>query len=228
MTTAIDYMLRHIEFVGMNDMFIPYQYGSIMDWLSQMVTLITVLATSGPQFTQAYLWAPSLFLYCGQSLDIRSVLAELPETWSYRAREYNVANFGDSVSVIRVCIELSMCTTLMYSEPTKTYCPSTSLDCGFGKYVNKSYNDELVTPAIPLPQNILLSLEDEFSYPHYLSLRVDGSEAADDSCRRSIILHLDYPAAEPVVEGYALPYGKRFGIPFCSKEGSCESSFYRH
>ena len=92
------------------------------------------------------------------------MLVELPETWIYRAREYNAANFGDNVSAIRVCIELSMCTTLLYSEPTKTNCPSTSLECGFGKYVIESYNDELVTLAIPLPQNILSHLEDESSH----------------------------------------------------------------
>ena len=53
MTTAIDSMLHQIDFVGMDTMFIPYQCGYIMDWLSQMVPLIMVLATSGPRFTQA-------------------------------------------------------------------------------------------------------------------------------------------------------------------------------
>ena len=53
MTAAINSMLHQINFVGMDAMFIPYQCGSIMDWLSQMVPLITVLATSGPRFTQA-------------------------------------------------------------------------------------------------------------------------------------------------------------------------------
>ena len=138
MTKAIDSMLHHIKFMGMDTMLIPYQCGFIMDWLSQMVPLITVLDTSGPQFTHAYLWTPSPFIYCGLSPDIRSVLAELPETWSYRAREYNAANFEDSVSAIRVCIELSICTTILYSEPTKTNFTSTSLDCGFEKYVNES------------------------------------------------------------------------------------------
>ena len=54
-------------------------------------------------------------------------------------------------------------------------------------------------------------------------MSIDGAGAADDLCGRSIILHPDYSAAEIVVVGYALPYGRRFGIPFCSKEGSCKS-----
>ena len=223
MTTVIDSMLHHIDFMGMDAIFIPYQCGSMMDWLSQTVPLITVLDASGPRFIQVYLWAPISFLYCGLSQDIRSVHAELPETWSYRVREYNVANFRDKVSAIKVCIELSMCTNVLYSESTKTNCSSTSLDCGFGKYVNDSYNDELVKPAIPFLQNVLSSLEDESSHPHYLPLRIDRAGAADDSCRYSIILHPDYPADEPVVVGYALPYGRWFGIPFFSKDGSCKS-----
>ena len=150
MTKAIASMLHHIYFMGMETMFIHYQCGFIMDWLSQMVPLIAVLDTSGPQFIHAYLWNPSPFIYCDLSPDIRSVLAELTETWNYRAREYNAANFEDIVSAIRVCIELSICATVLYSEPTKTNFPSTSLDCGFEKYVNEYYNDELVTPSIPL------------------------------------------------------------------------------
>ena len=86
------------------------------------------------------------------------------------------------MSAIRVYIELSMCKTVLYSEPTKTNCLSTFLSCGLGKYMNESYNDELVTPAISLPQNIHSSLEDESSHPHYFSLRIDGAGSADDSC----------------------------------------------
>ena len=222
MTSSISFGLKYIDAVGMDTMFIHYQYGSIMDWLSKMLTLVTILDTSYSRFTLAFMWVPSPFLCSHLPLVIRSVLSELPQSWCYCAKEYNAAIFGCSVSDVRVCIYISVCTNVLYSKLANTVCPSTCLDCGFEKYVNASYGDGLVTPTVPFPLNTLSFLEEKPPHSYYLPLRMYATRIVDNSCQQSSIFYPEYPSFEPTVVGYSLPYGKWFGIPFYSTNGTCK------
>lgn len=60
LSSYIPSMLHTIDFVGMDALFIPYKNGSILDWLPNMLSMVTCLQTSLDGFIQAYLWVPHL------------------------------------------------------------------------------------------------------------------------------------------------------------------------
>ena len=164
--------------------------------------------------------APSPFLIDPFSTSICSMLSKLSSIWSYCTRVYNAANFGDNVSAVRMWIQITKCTILYQPEASCGILSSISLDDGYGKYINDSYNDELVIPTVPLPPDTIQPIDSVPFHPHYLPQTIDEAEVASRYCPSSRILHPDYPAANPMLKDSSLQFGKRFGIPFCWKDGS--------
>ena len=106
-----------------------------------------------------------------------------------------------------MCIQIVACSGVPEDSHTNVIDQPTSPGCGFGCYINPLYDDGVVPATILVSEEFVASLETNHDYPLYLPLTLnpDGSTSA--------ILHLNFPAAESLLSGYAHPYGRLFGIP---------------
>ena len=164
------------------------------------------------------MWAPRQFIPLQLSLAITSVLASLPPSWSYSAIEYDSTHFGDGVAAARVCIQFvarsSMPDVSCHSPMDRPH----STRYSFGCFIYPSYDDDVATTTLPVSDEIISSLECNHHHPpdFPLTLNPDGYASA--------ILHPYFLAAEPLLSGYAHPYGQRFGIPLEIRTGWCKST----
>ena len=79
------------------------------------------------------------------------------------------------------------------------------------------YDNDVTTATLPVSDEIIPLLESNHHHPSdsSLALNPDGSASA--------ILHPNFLAAEPLLSGYAHPYGKRFGISLEIRTKWCKS-----
>ena len=67
--------LSEMNIIGMDDILIPYQCGSILEWLSSFISTMLKLVSMDIKLSQAYLWAPCEFIPLQLSPAINAILA---------------------------------------------------------------------------------------------------------------------------------------------------------
>ena len=69
---------------------------------------------------------------------------------------------------------------MLYSELVNINGPSSSVECGFGKYINPSYDNVLAIATVPLSMNTLSSPEENHPHPYHFPLRMNKAGPTSD------------------------------------------------
>ena len=185
----------------MDGMFIPYVNGNFITWLIDMLSRISVMSSARPSFSVATLWAPSHYY----TNDNDVFFTFLPPSWSYRVENFNSAIFGDKVHALRTCITLLRKGTFNDADCTLGTTVSPELDMGYGAIIQPSYNNVLDSYTIDLNVDILDPSITRHITSSHMCVTVAHVSKQNSSISGSLVLYLDFPAAESCVLSHHLP-----------------------
>ena len=214
------YTTQHSHHTHVIDLcFIPYQNGSIYEWIQHITTLATIGSQPGNSLCLIQAWVSQQFVPNHVMTAIRSILTKHnPQGWEFHIQTMNLTEFDINMHAHRVCIELwddRNSYNFHKSRLSKTILPHRhpSID----KILHPQFDTASMTCPIIIPDPAQLSASTEGmnpQQPRVIAEIISSQRDNDGNTLRSSILDPAFPGIEPYSDVCNEFLGRRFGIPF--------------